>query len=272
MSPKRHITGSDIGLIIFLIVLMGPLLMQLSSSRPNWSVVMTFIFLMGIATSITWYFGSYQERKLVDAWTELARVTGLTFQIKGKSLTGNLIDPGLEGMYRGRRLSITRKIEYTSYDSEGGSSRTVYTVITLQLTNLADCSLSVQGKGILGKLFKKVKPISGDEEFDTRMDVLGSPDDFVQRAARRLAQDKSLLLAGSNETAMLASSPFPWLKWMIPVIKLQGPELEYRQQGIIKEAQVQIRYLNLLCTIADIVERQFNVTDARYISAQRFDV
>jgi hypothetical protein len=253
MPFNRRTTWEDLPPIIFIAILGGLLVIFLFSGRDlNWSIILILLLFLAVIIFFTWV-RTYKEKKLAATWTELALVTGLAFGTKGKSLLGYNIHPRVDGVYRQRKLSITKEVIYVG-DYEGGSS-IQYTVITLPVTNWGDYAFSLHRRGPLKKLFTHSPGLTGDKQMDYKIDISGSPPTFIKAAARRLLIDKGLLLYRPAGTMMLTTSPLSWAVWTPPAITLKGSELVCRQHGVIANIHTQITYINMLCDIADLVER-----------------
>lgn len=171
----------------------------------------------------------------VDAWPEVARRTGLSFDPNIFNIPKPLYHyPGLRGEYRGHSLSVK-----LFADSERNEAPNTITSIDTQ--NYASFSLCVQAKSPLEYIHQITRFPSENPDFDRRFSVIGSPDEYVQGAVDLVVRSEPRLLA--------------WILRSFPTIELKRDSLICRQHREFTNVDDQIALLDLLCDIADLAER-----------------
>ena len=179
-------------------------------------------------------------RRQVNAWPELARRTGLTFDPNIFNIPlRNYRLPGLRGEYRNRSLTVKL---ITSGDLDSDNPIILQnTSISLNVENSAGLSLSIQAKGFRDYICKVKQVPSGNLGFDRRFSATGSPREYVQAVVDRIVQSDPHLLA--------------WMMRSSPSMELKGDHLTCSQNGELTNVDDQIAFLDLLCNIAELAEK-----------------
>jgi len=130
--------------------------------------------------------GIFNRRAHQNAWSDLAVQAGLAFEpgsFWGKS-------PLVSGVYHNRSLALD------TFSTQSGDSRTVYTRLALAVDNPAGLNMALSGEGLgskLEKLVGKKDILVGDEEFDRRFFIRGTPEIAIQRLLANSSLRQKLL-------------------------------------------------------------------------------
>jgi hypothetical protein len=194
-----------------------------------------------------------QQRSVDDAWSGLARRTGLSYDPgSGAALLGGIAvarkKPSIRGRYRGRPLLLTIVGESVSlYD---GVVWIAHTRVWIKVRNHVGCSLIVQEKGLLARTFRKGKTPSETLAIDPRFSVKGRTPEFRQHAISLIGS-----LSRDRPTMQINQSPFFWTSHSrSPIIKLKGSDLFWQQYDVLTDASELITLLNQLCDLAQLIE------------------
>jgi hypothetical protein len=213
----------------------------LLASGAQWARQLGYL-LAALLLYLTIYFKTFhgmlksQNGKLEGAWRQVGRQAGLELN---EGDAGGLFhaarDPGLSGLYRGRRISAWSQAYIK--DAEDVPSYQ-YTHIAVQLDDPGNCQLALKPKGMrsIGSSISAI--LSGQKGFDRRYECEGQPDDFVRRA-------KQLML----QQAFLMEAPIQ----LSPSIEVQGSDLVYTQFAGPPQLPDPLSLLNLLCVLAELV-------------------
>jgi hypothetical protein len=172
------------------------------------------------------YFG---RRRLRNAWGELAARTGLALE------PGSLfVAPRVTGTYRSHPLTLE------TFTRGSGKSRTTYTRIVLFVQNPANVYLALYQESVfskIGKFFGMKDVQVGDEEIDRRFIIKSQPESFAASLATSISLRQRLLEARKLN------------------VEVDGREVTFEQVGLLTDGEY-LRFLfDLLCDLADRVER-----------------
>ena len=173
---------------------------------------------------------SKETKRQVEAWSELARQTGMTY-------TPRYL-PGVHGEYRGRYLSIAL---ITSGDVDHEYMIYQNASIQVNVQNSACFALSIQGKRVLDYIEPASDFSSGSLDFDRHFHAIGVPHGYVQAALQRIVRSEACLLK--------------WIMRNFPSIELNGETLTFSQNGELTSVNDQLALLDLLCDLAELTEK-----------------
>ncbi len=191
----------------------------------------------------------------VAFWAELARQTGLQFKDEHSGTFGAPHLPRLDGLYRGRRVSISTDVEYV-HDAEGAGGPVYSRCIDLEVRNSAGCRLDIHRRHLLRVFLHLDQPtsMSGNKHFDRRFQIDGLPTDFLE-GALRLMVPHSILFTQSQGALPDADYRFSQVGERLDSLSLQGMTLNCMQRGTPTDAAAQLALLDLLCGVAELAER-----------------
>jgi hypothetical protein len=241
--PGCNVLAAGLALLIVMLFALGP-----------WEELRPFLLVLPVVAAGYLIYRRSAIRKLgqlTNAWTDLARQTGLVFTPGTVSRLGIHSPPSLAGEYRGHRVAVSKIVQHQA----AGESTipAVYTRISIQVDNPGNFSFSLDPM-LLGLFRRGRASATGDAEFDRRFRVKGHPPEFKRSATGLLVNRRDLLIRRPREVIMLTDSPLAWRSWGRPSIRLQGSDLSCFQSGVPTEVDHQIAVLNLLCDLAGQVE------------------
>lgn len=217
--------------------------------------LLVVLLLLAFIVHQLWLELQKRPQRFHQAWSELARQTGLTFDPGSKA--SSIFRPGREpqvtGRYRGRFLTLTKDYEYIDTYSGGGVTA-VFTRIWVSVANPAGLSLELRDKSILDRVFKKRAVATVEEGLHWPFVATGLPAAFVQRAQALILQRRDILVRRPAGVIKLTDHPFSWTPWRRPSIKMKGPDLVFRMSGVLAVVQTQIALIDLLCDLAELTE------------------
>lgn len=168
-----------------------------------------------------------QRQAQVQAWTDLATRTGLTFE-------GGLAPWSpvrLSGLYDGYETEIN------TFTRRAGKNSTTYTRIVLKLKNPSPLSLILSEQNIFdqaGKLLGAKEILIGDEAIDRRYKIKGQPEAEVTR-----------MLAGGDLRQKLLDVP------SFSRIEINSEQVWVHKVGITRKTEELRKFLELLKGLAD---------------------
>ncbi|MGA3287625.1 MAG: hypothetical protein ABSD46_09375 [Bacteroidota bacterium] len=168
------------------------------------------------------------RKSQVKAWSELAAQTGLLCE------AGNPLSPiRVIGKYRNRNL-VMETFRTSSKNTD------TCTRIIVGVNNTASLRLTLTEENILTKIGKKLggQDIqTGNDAIDKRFIIKGEPETKIQQ-----------LLASFDVCQMLLSTP-------LLMIEIVGGEIRYEQYVFEKNVKRLQRLFDLLCLLAEGVEK-----------------
>jgi len=190
----------------------------------DWIIGMTLALIIIISSWLALSRRKQVEKK-VEAWSELAQRTGLTY------------GPGysVRGEYRSRVLRQTLESEVIGPP---------WTLISLNVKNNTGFSLAIQVMRIFNHGSQIPEISSGNPDFNNRFRVTGLPWEFVRASGDLIVHSDPHLLA--------------WMMRIDCSIKLDGENLLWSQNSELTDVDDQFALLNLLCDIAELAERMGN--------------
>lgn len=187
------------------------------------------LFIAFIIVSILINFRRTQATR--EVWQTIAMRTGLTLQ------PGSLlVRPALNGEYRRRALVMNTFTRGTS------KSKTVYTRITLSVSNSGGGRLTLSPEGFLSGLGKSLGmqdiPI-GSERFDKSFMIRSAPPEFAQTLLGDSMMQDSLLQLKEQASYELS---------------LDGGGLTFTARGVLRDSDFIVSIFNAMSDLADRVE------------------
>lgn len=250
-STDRLVQIGNLGWNHVLFLLAGVFMMcMIGSHGGGWGTLIILLFMIGCIT-IPGTISLHKQKRLVEIWSEFAQQTGLKIDRGTIYFLGNSIPPSVSGVYRGRRVSVSKYVQYeASYE---GSIPVVFTCTSIDVKNPGAAYLAITPKSLMGRLFKTEGISSGDQQLDKRFKFDGHPADFLRKALRLFVQH-SMSFEHPKGVILRTDSPLTITNWARPSIYLQGLALTCFQSGVLTDVQGQVQILNLLCDLAELVE------------------
>ncbi len=222
-----------------------------------------FCLLLLIIIAMTVALAVSRHRRAADAqlWSEFASQIGFEHPaIDDSPWLGPVVKFPVAGVYRGRRVSLSERVEWEAgggHDDYGSTKRT-FTDVSVDVTNPRHYQLGIRQRWSLGRLFRVAgKAGTGEiERLDRYFGIRGEPEAFVQAVIQSLGPGSILVSPSSAEPRNTQRN----MRWEVILrlqsIQLRGSKVTSVQSGLPTSITGQVAVLNLLCDLAELVETQ----------------